>query len=370
MTPIPLIDLDAATAEIRPEIERGFERVLSNSRFVGGEDVACFEQEFAAFCGRRFCIGVGSGTDALELLLRASGVRPGDEVIVPANSFNASAGAVARLGATPVFADVDPDSLLLDVKQAFASIGPRTRAVLPVHLYGQIAPLERLAPFAREHGLEIVEDAAQAHGATRHGVGIGSSRAGAALSFYPGKNLGAFGDAGAVVTDDPEIAEAVRMLGSHGSRARYDHVSLGFNSRLDSLQAVVLRAKLARLNAWNAARREAARRYEELLRSVDGVRLPITLDGNEHVWHLYVVRVRNRDEVLAGLHAAGIDAGVHYPKPLHRQKAFRSFHSASQCLPAVDHAAREVLSLPMHPHITPEQQERVVSVLADLVRMP
>jgi dTDP-4-amino-4,6-dideoxygalactose transaminase len=361
---VPLVDLAPATAEIRDEVQRGFARVMDGSSFVDGAEVAAFEREFAVFCGRRYCVGVASGTDALELLLRAADVGPGDEVVVPANSFNATAGAVVRLGARPVFADVDPDTLLMDVDQARPHIGRRTKALLPVHLYGQLAPMERLSRLAIECGIAVVEDGAQAHGALRCGDGIGAFGTGAAVSFYPGKNLGAFGDGGAVVTDQPRVAERVRLLGHHGSARRYEHTQVGFNSRLDTLQAVVLRAKLVRLTAWNEARCVAAARYDRLLADLPEVRRPRVAAGNEHVWHLYVVRVPDRDRVLAALHRAGIGAGVHYPTPLHLQPAFATFAPERRSLPAVEAAAGELLSLPLYPHVTEVQQARVVSALA------
>jgi dTDP-4-amino-4,6-dideoxygalactose transaminase len=361
---VPLVDLAPATEEIRAEVQRGFARVMDASCFIDGDEVRAFEEEFASFCERRFCVGVASGTDALELLLRAVGVGPGDEVVVPANSFNATAGAVVRLGARPVFADVEPDTLLLDVEQALPHIGSRTKALLPVHLYGQLAPMERLEELARARHIELVEDGAQAHGARRCGASMGTFGSGAALSFYPGKNLGAFGDGGAVVTDDPTLEERVRLLGHHGSARRYEHTHVGFNSRLDTLQAVVLRIKLARLEAWNEARRVAAARYDALLSELPEVRRPRVAGGNEHVWHLYVIRVRDRDRVLAALNDAGVGAGIHYPTPLHRQPAFVPFVPDGASLPVTEAAAAELLSLPLYPHITEEQQARVVSVLA------
>jgi dTDP-4-amino-4,6-dideoxygalactose transaminase len=313
-------------------------------------------------------VGVGNGTDALELALRAVGVGTGDEVIVPANSFIASAEAVARTGAEVRLVDCDPHCLLIDPDGIASSRTARTRAVMPVHLYGQIAPMEGIGAAAGAAGLVVVEDAAQAHGARRHGLPVGSWGRAAAFSFYPGKNLGAYGDGGAVVTDDHEVAMALEALRNHGSRARYEHPTLGFNSRLDTIQAVVLMAKLARLEAWNAARRRAAAHYDRLLGELSGVRLPAIQAGNEHVWHLYVVRVAERDRCLAALSAAGIPAAIHYPAPIHLSGAFARLGHGPGDFPIAEAAADEILSLPMHPHLTATQQERVAEVLAGALR--
>jgi dTDP-4-amino-4,6-dideoxygalactose transaminase len=358
---IPLVDLAAAHAEIAEEVQAGFAEVLATTGFVGGPQVAAFEREYAAFGGVRHCVGVANGTDAVELSLRAVGVAAGDEVIVPANTFAATAGAVARIGAKPVFVDCDPQTCLIDVDAALAAVGPATKAVVPVHLYGQLAPVEELQRGLADSGVRIVEDAAQCQGATRLGRTPGSGPGAiAATSFYPGKNLGAYGDAGAVVTDDEALATTVRQLGSHGGLTKYAHDIAGVNSRLDALQAVVLRAKLRRLPEWNAARQAAAVYYDKLLADVEDVVVPSVLSGNEHVWHLYTVRVPARDAVLADLDAEGIGAGIHYPVPLHRTGAFATGAS----FPNAEHVAAHTLSLPLHPHLTREQQETVVAALA------
>lgn len=358
---IPLVDLDAAHAEIVHAVQAGFAEVLARTGFVGGPQVAAFEREYAAFGGVGHCVGVANGTDAVELALRAVGVVPGDEVIVPANTFAATAGAVARIGAKPMFVDCDPDSFLIDVRATLAAIRPATKAIVPVHLYGQMAPVEELQSGLAGTDIRIVEDAAQCQGATRRGRTPGSGPGAiAATSFYPGKNLGAYGDAGAVLTDDEDLARTVRMLGSHGGLAKYAHDIAGVNSRLDALQAVVLRAKLRRLPEWNAARQAAAAYYDKLLAGLDSVTLPTVLSGNEHVWHLYTVQVPARDEVLASLEAEGIGAGIHYPVPLHRTGAFATGAS----YPHAEHVAAHTLSLPLHPHLTREQQETVVAALA------
>ncbi|MGY1739549.1 MULTISPECIES: DegT/DnrJ/EryC1/StrS family aminotransferase [unclassified Blastococcus] len=363
---VPLVDLGIQRDRVADEVAEGFARVLATTAFVHGPDVAAFEEEFAAASGRRHCVGVGNGTDALEFALRAAGVRPGDGVALPANTFIASAEAVLRAGGRPVVVDVDDEHLLLD-PAALAEVAARCRAVLPVHLFGQMAPMERIAAVAARHGLLVVEDAAQSHGATHRGASMGGWGLAAGTSFYPGKNLGAYGDAGAVCTDDPEVARRVRQLANHGSEVKYQHPVLGFNSRLDTLQAVVLRAKLRRLPDWNAERVGAAERYAALLRDVPGVRLPAVAPDNEHVWHLFVVRVPARDAVLADLGAAGIGAGIHYPVPVHLTGALADCGHRPGDFPVAERAAGEILSLPLFPGITAAQQERVAEVLAAAV---
>ena len=360
---IPLVDLAAQHRPIADEISAGFARVCERGAFILGAEVTEFEAAFASFMGVPHCLGTANGTDALELALRAVSIGPGDEVIVPANSFIASALAVARAGATPVLVDCVPDTLLIDVDDVARKLGPRTRAIMPVHLYGQLAPMEALVPLARERGVAIVEDAAQAQGATRHGRGAGTFGAVAGTSFYPGKNLGAWGDAGAVLTTSAEIARRVRALRNYGSEQKYVHPETGFNSRLDTLQAVVLGVKLKRLAEWNAARRRAARRYDELLAGLPGLTLPVTAPGNEPIWHLYVVRVPRRDAVLARLNAGGIGAAIHYPTPIHLQGAFRQLGHRPGDFPVAERAAGEILSLPLYPEISPEQQRRVAGAL-------
>ena len=359
---IPLVDLGLQRDQVADEVERGWSEVLACGAYVGGPQVTAFEQEYAALLGVEHCIGVANGTDALELALRACGIGAGDEVVLPANTFVATAEAVVRAGAVPVLADVDKDCLLLDPESVASVVGPATRAVVPVHLFGQTAPVEQLEELVAVHGLVVVEDAAQSQGALRHGRPAGSLGVASATSFYPGKNLGAYGDAGAVMTNDAEVARRVRMLGNHGSPAKYQHVELGFNSRMDTLQAVVLRAKLARLADWNAQRRAAAEHYDSLLGDLPEVRLPARLPGNVDVWHLYVVRVPDRDVVLRCLNAAGVGAGIHYPVPVHLQPAFRSLGGPG-AFPIAETAAQEILSLPLYPGITAQQQERVVDAL-------
>jgi dTDP-4-amino-4,6-dideoxygalactose transaminase len=360
---VPLVDLAAQQHEVATEVRAGLDAVFASTAFVGGPDVAMFEREYAAETGVAHCVGVANGTDALELALRVAGVAAGGEVILPANTFIATAEAVSRIGATPVLVDVDPDHLLIDPALVGDAITSRTQAIVPVHLFGQVAPVESLAALVAAAGIPVVEDAAQAQGARRHDRPAGGLGLAAATSFYPGKNLGAAGDAGAVTTDNEEIARKVRVMAAHGSPAKYVHEVVGMNSRLDTVQAVVLRCKLTRLAGWNESRRKAAERYRDLLSSVAGVTLPFSAPGNLDVWHLYVVQVDNRDAVLDRLRAAGVEAGVHYPTPVHLTQAYAHLGLARGSFPVTESAADRILSLPLFPHITPEQQEHVCSTL-------
>ncbi|WP_366451690.1 DegT/DnrJ/EryC1/StrS family aminotransferase [Cellulomonas sp.] len=362
-TQVPFVDLAAQQAEILDAIRPQIDLILTTGAFVGGRPVDDFESAYANFIGVRHCVGVANGTDALELALRGVGLEGGGEVLVPANTFIATAEAVVRAGGHPVFVDVDDDCLLMSPDAVKAAVGAQTRVVMPVHLYGQAAPVEEITPWAVSVDAVLIEDAAQSQGATRHGVAAGALGQVAGTSFYPGKNLGAAGDAGAVLTDDDELADRVRSLANHGSQRKYEHDIIGFNSRMDAIQAVVLRAKLDRLAAWNAARARAAARYEAMLAGIDGVRCPQVLAGNTHVWHLYVIRVPDRDRVLRALQAAGIGAGLHYPVPVHLTPAFRGWGYGPGDFPIAERAAQEILSLPMHPHLTSADQERVVEVL-------
>jgi len=361
---VPFLDLAAQQAEVADEVLPLWERLFSDAAFVGGEHVDGFERDYAEYIGVDHCIGVGNGTDAIELALRAVEVRPGDEVIMPANTFIATAEAASRIGAVPVFVDVDPDQLLIDPAAVESAITARTRAIVPVHLFGQTAPMDAITPIAVRRGLVIVEDAAQAQGASSTAGRAGSLGRVAATSFYPGKNLGAAGDAGAVLTDDPAVAEIVRNLGAHGSSVKYVHDRVGVNSRLDAVQAAVLRAKLRRLDSWNAARRAAAARYADLLADIPGVRVPTVRPGNEDVWHLYVVRVDERDRIMAALEAGGIGVGIHYPTPVHLTAAYAHLGYRRGAFPVAEAASEQILSLPMFPHLTEAQQERVVDEIS------
>ena len=364
---VPLVDLAAQQQEVADEVSAGLAEVFATTAFIGGKPVAEFERAYADYAGLNHCVGVANGTDALELALRAAGVRPGDEVILPANTFIATAEAVSRIGAVPVLVDVDPEHLLIDPDAVSNAVTPRTKAIVPVHLFGQVAPVERLTDLADSCDAVIVEDAAQSQGATRFGRPAGGLGVAAGTSFYPGKNLGAAGDAGAVLTNDPDVARLVRMMSAHGSDRKYVHDIVGVNSRLDTIQAVVLLAKLRRLQVWNERRRSAALRYQEMLADVPGVRVPTTLDGNVDVWHLYVVRVADRDRVLAQLHEAGIGAGIHYPYPVHLTGAYAHLANPPGSFPIAEKAADEILSLPIYPHIAPEEQQFVVDALEKAV---
>lgn len=367
MGPIPLVDLAAQHDEIASEVEEGWAKVVAGTSFTLGPQVAEFEQAFAEFSGVAHCVGVANGTDALEMALRAAGIGPGDEIILPTNTFIATAEAVVRCGAKPVLVDCDSQCHLIDPDQVSAAVTARTAAIIPVHLFGQVAPMTPLLKLADDYGLMTIEDGAQSQGASQNGTGAGSFGIAAGTSFYPGKNLGAYGDAGAVLTNDDELAETLLALRNHGSPRKYHHPQLGFNSRLDSLQAVVLSAKLKRLAYWNHRRQWASQFYHQLLADF-GIGLPHTYPGNEPVWHLYVVRVPHRDAVLEQLNQAGIGAGVHYPIPIHLQGAFEYLGHTKSSFPEAEKAANEILSLPLYPHITEEQQMFVAQSLLEALR--
>jgi dTDP-4-amino-4,6-dideoxygalactose transaminase len=364
---VPLVDLISQQREIAEEVRAGLDEVFANTAFIGGSAVSEFEEAYAAAIGVANCVGVANGTDALELALRAVNVGRGDEVILPANTFIATAEAVSRIGATPVLVDVDYTHLLIDPERVADAVTARTRAIVPVHLFGQVAPVELITPIANAAGAVIVEDAAQSQGASRHGLFAGGIGVVASTSFYPGKNLGAAGDAGAVTTNDPEIARRVRMLGAHGSERKYEHDVVGMNSRLDTVQAVVLLAKLRRLADWNERRRAAANYYAEILADLPGVRLPHSALGNSDVWHLYVVRLDDREHVLKTLQAAGVGAGIHYPTPVHLTTAYGYLGLQAGSFPNAERAADQILSLPIFPHITRAQQDHVVASLRSAV---
>ena len=367
MTAVPFTDLAAMAQEVWPSIEADYMASLLNADFVGGPPITTFERDWAAFCGASHSVGVANGTDAIELSLAALGIGAGDEVIVPANTFIGTAAAVVRAGARPRFADVSAETLLMTPATMAAVVTPRTRAVIVVHLYGQVADMDGLTAAAAEHGLALIEDAAQAHGATWAGQPAGSFGDAACFSFYPGKNLGAFGDAGAVVTSDPDVADKVRALANHGrmsGSAHYEHVYVGRNSRMDALQAIALSGKLARIPAWTDRRQQLAARYRERLIGTP-VRLADTDPRAGHVYHLLVARVADRDRVQAELSDRGIQTGVHYPVPCHQQPPLRRY--AHGPLPVAERAAGEVLSLPLFPHMTDEQVDAVCEALTDAV---
>lgn len=353
---VPFVDLPAAYREIAGEVEPKLREMMSHAQFIGGAEVAAFEEEFAAYCGTSYCVGVASGTSALTLILRAMEIGSGDEVVVPANTFAATAKAVCLVGAHPVFVDVTADSLTMDPESFEQAIGPDTRAVIPVHLYGQPADMDPILAIARRHGLMVVEDAAQAHGARYKTRRAGSLGDAAAFSFYPSKNLGAFGDAGAVVSDDAELVEHIRMLKEYGQREKYVHRIVGENARLDAIQAAVLRIKLAGLDAHNQARRRIAAVYAEHLSSESGwLDLPIQAVDREHIWHLYVVHLDDREALKEALEAQDIGVGLHYPYPLHHQDAFKPTMRVQGPLTVSERSAARLLSLPMHPYMTEAQ---------------
>ncbi len=359
---IPLVDLKAQYRTIQPAIDEAIQRVLASANFIMGSEVTAFEEAFARYCGAAHCVGVSSGTAALELTLRAYGIGPGDEVITVAHTFIATAEAISAVGARPVFVDIDPATYTLDPDCLAGAITPATRAVIPVHIYGQPADMTRINAIAREHHLVVIEDAAQAHGATWAEIPAGHLGHAACFSFYPGKNLGAYGDAGAVVTDDPAVAEAVRLLRNHGRRSKYIHEQKGFGHRLDALQAAILRAKLPYLDRWTDARRRLAARYSDLLAD-SPLTLPAEAPDAASAWHLYVVRSEQRDELLAFLNDHGVAAGIHYPVPLHLQPAYADLGYRPGDLPVTEAVASTCLSLPLYPELCHDQQDRVVELL-------
>jgi dTDP-4-amino-4,6-dideoxygalactose transaminase len=361
---VPFLDLAGVTADVRDEVFRGWAHVLDDTRFIGGEAVTSFEDQFAQYCGTAYAVGLGNGTDAIHLTLRALGIGPGDDVVVPANTFVATVEAVVLAGARPRFADVDPETLLLTSETVEAVATPSTRAVIAVHLYGQTPDMAALLECTSNLGVHLVEDAAQAQGASWAGRKAGSFGVAGCFSFYPGKNLGAWGDAGAVVTSDPLLAERLRSLRDHGrSHSHHEHVALGSNSRLDALQAVVLSAKLARLDGWNSARRELMAQYRALI-DPSGAALVSAQRGGEGVHHLAVVRVRDRDRVQRELASVGVATGIHYPTPCHLMAPYVAH--ADRRLPEAEAAAREVMSLPMYPHLEPDEVAYVAHQLNEV----
>jgi len=358
---VPFLDLQAAFAELSAEIDAAVSRVLRSGHYIGGPEVERFEAAYARHCEADACIGVGNGLEALHLVLVAMGIGPGDEVIVPSNTFIATWLAVAQVGAVPVPVEPDARTFNIDPVRVEAAITPRTRAIIPVHLYGQPADLDPILAIARRHGLKVLEDAAQAQGARYKGRRIGAHSDAVAWSFYPGKNLGALGDAGAITTSDPELAERLRMLRNYGSRTKYVHELAGYNSRLDPIQAAILSVKLERLDEWNTRRRRIAATYLDAF-ACSGLQLPAVPDWAEPVWHLFVVRHPNRDLLQKALAELGVATLIHYPIPPHRQQAFADM--AARSLPISERIHREVLSLPIGPQMVAHQIERVVEAVA------
>ncbi len=351
---IPLVDLRKQYSPLSADILYGMARVLEGMQLFLGENVQAFEKEFAKYCGVEYGIGVSDGTAALHIILRAMGIGPGDEVITVSHTFIATAEAIVLAGAKPVFVDIDPNTYLMDVAQVESRLTPKTKAILPVHLYGQTVDMDPLLDLARRHGLRVIEDACQAHGAEYKERRAGSLGDAAAFSFYYSKNLGAYGEGGFITTNDSELARKARAIRDHGSESRYLHDWIGLNGRLDELQAVVLRAKLPHLEDWNTARREHAARYNELLGKLP-VRIPVEHVGNRHVYHLYVIRVQNRDGLQADLRKHGVFTGVHYPVPVHLQKSMSFLGYRQGDLPVTERIVGEILSLPMYPELADEQ---------------
>jgi len=364
---ISFVDLKAQYASIKGEIDQAISDVISSTAFIGGPFVKAFESSFAAFCGAKHCIGVGNGTDAIFLVLKAMGIGPGDEVITAANSFIATSEAITMTGARVVFVDIDPRTFNINPTKIENKITKKTKAILPVHLYGQPADMDPILEIARRHELNVIEDAAQAHGATYKGMRVGTLGDAACFSFYPGKNLGAYGDGGAIVTSDEELAIKTRMLANHGRVDKYDHKIEGVNSRLDGLQAAILNAKLLHLLAWTESRRKNAYLYNELLTGVPSLETPVDAAEVRAVYHLYVVRVKNgmRSQLQQYLKNNGVSTGIHYPIALPALSAYSYLNCREGDFPEAISASREILSLPMFPELKEEQIRYAVGLIRE-----
>ncbi len=364
---VPFVDFLPQYKEIKKEIDRGLRGVFEKANFILGQPVKDFEQGFSHYSGAHYGIGVNSGTDALHLALRALDVKEGDEVIVPSFTFIATALAVSYTGAKVVFADIEADIYNLDPEKVKKAISPRTRAIVPVHLYGQAANLDEIIAIAKEKNIAVIEDCAQAHGALYHNKRIGSFGLAGCFSFYPTKGLGAFGDGGMIITSDEDFYKKVLMLRDYGRKDRYEHVLKGYNSRLDTLQAVVLSAKLKRLDQWNAMRQKAAQHYVKILSQIDGIIIPSTRQDRSHVFQTFTIRVKDRDAVCQKMQDRGIGVLIHYPIPLHLQKAYEEVGYKKGDLPVSEKIASEILSIPMFPHITHKQIEHVCKTLKEVI---
>jgi len=366
---IPFVDLKTQFAAHRDEFLAAVARVMENASFILGSEVETFERNFAGYIGARYAVGVASGTDAVHLALRAAGIGPGDEVITAANTFYATTAAIELAGARPVLVDCDPRTYLMDIAGLERAITQKTRAIIPVHLYGQAAPMDAIQAIAEKHNLLIIEDACQAHGARYKHKAAGTFGKAAAFSFYPGKNLGAFGDGGAVTTDDPDMYEQLLALRNYGSPKKYHHPQFGINSRLDGIQAAVLNVKLRYLDGWNTSRACAAERYKKNLSCHPGIILPAPAEHSTHIYHLFVVQVPgNRDDILTTLSRDDIQCGIHYPIPLHLQKAYAYLGYREGDFPNAEEVAKKIISLPMFPEITDQQIdivcERLIAALS------
>lgn len=362
---IPLVDLRAGFDEVRSEVLEGFVAALESMKLFLGPNTTALEAEFAQFVGARACLGVSNGTDALVLALEACGIRPGDEVILPSHTFFATAEAVVHVGATPIFVDIDSVTMTMDVGHLNQVIGPRTRAIVPVHLYGHPADMVGIEAVADARGVAVIEDASQAHGAKANGRSVGTFGKAAGFSCYFTKNLGAYGEAGLITTNDPSVADRIRLLRNHGHATKERHDVVGYNYRLDEMQAVVLRAKLKRLTLDNERRRRVAGMYSERLSGVPGVTLPATASWAEHVFHLYVIRSTDRDRLREFLTDRGIGTGIHYAIPIHRQPAIQSLGRPTPSLPVTDRVVGEILSLPIFPQIREDQVDEICQAIRE-----
>jgi dTDP-4-amino-4,6-dideoxygalactose transaminase len=359
---IPLVDLQAQYRSIRPEIMAAIEEVLENMQLFLGPQSQMFEHEFAEYCGCRFGVGLSTGTDALILALRACDIGPGDEVITVAHTFIATVEAIAQVGATPVFVDIDPDTYTMDWRQLGQVLTPRTKAIIPVHLYGHPVNMQPVLNFAHLHGLRVIEDASQAHGATYQGQRVGGIGDIGCFSFYFSKNLGAYGEAGACVTNDANLAESIRKYRDHGSLIRYQHECIGVNARLDEIQAAILRVKLPYLEQWNAARQTHAKFYSEHLQEIVQA-IPLEQPWATHVYYVYVIQVQERDAFRRALEQAGIATGIHYPTPIHLQPACARYGYVTGTLPVTEDVSERIVSLPLYPELTTEQAQMVVNAV-------
>ena len=368
MMNIPFIDLNAQYQMIACEIQQAMLGVIEKSDFILGKELEAFEKEFAEYCGVKYAIGLDNGTSALEMALRAYDIGDGDEVITSAHTFIATASAIAFTGARPVLVDIDPETYNLNPNLIESTITDKTKAIMPVHIYGQTADMDKIMDIAQRYGLIVIEDACQAHGAKYKGNRVGSIGHAAAFSFYPGKNLGAYGDGGMLVTNDEEIEDKVKMLRNYGQKEKYNHLFLAYNRRLDNIQAAILRVKLKRLDNWNEARRCAAILYSELLADTDLI-LPYCASYAEHIYHLYVIRTTKRDNLQTFLKTKGISTGIHYPIPVHQQKAYEYLKYNKGDLPITEQYASEFLSLPMFPEITEEQIYYIVENIKSFYRI-
>lgn len=366
---IPFLELLPTYKELQPEFDAAYHRVMESGWYLLGKELEAFEAEFAAFCGAKYCVGCGNGLDALHLILRAYGIGPGDEVVVPAHTFIATWLAVSYAGATPIPVDVEHVYYNIDPSKIEAAITPRTKAIMPVHLYGHPADMDPIRAIAEKHQLKVIEDAAQAHGAVYRGIKCGCLGNAAGFSFYPGKNLGAFSDAGAVVTNEADVAEKARALRNYGAAVKYQHERLGINSRIDELTAAFLRVKLARLEEWNMRRRCVAADYLSALKGVADIVLPHVMEGCGHAWHLFVVRHRQRNLLHETLSEEGIGSLIHYPVPAHLSGAYKELGYKRGTFPVAEQLADEVLSLPIGPHLTTVEICHVRQVLQKINRM-